>query len=174
MLKRKLTNLGDGTDSNDAVTRKQLDSAGVGDITADINLKNSYNIKNSKKRTFNQLKADTKSLVSYEEVKENFIGLKEAEAMQTYLDMGDNFIYRVKTPTANDQASNKSYVDTTATNTINATAMIHATKAELADYLKKDGTTPMTGNLDLNNNRLFHLPESVVGSGNSTFCKKHV
>ena len=105
MLKRKLTNLGDGTDSNDAVTRKQLDSAGVGDITADINLKNSYNIKNSKKRTFNQLKADVKSLVSYEEVKENFIGLNEAEAMQTYLDTGDNFIYRVKTPTANDQAS---------------------------------------------------------------------
>ena len=158
MLKRKLTNLGDGTDSNDAVTRKQLDSAGVGDITADINLKNSYNMQNSKKRTFNQLKADTKSLVSYEEVKENFIGLNEAEAMQTYLDMGDNFIYRVKTPTANDQASNKSYVDQTATNTINTAALIHATKAELDDYLKKDGTTPMTGNLDMNNNRIFNLP----------------
>ena len=78
--------------------------------------------------------------------------------MQTYLDMGDNFIYNVKTPTANDQASNKSYVDTTATNTINAAALIHATKAELDDYLKKDGTTPMTGNLDMNNYRIFDLP----------------
>ena len=78
--------------------------------------------------------------------------------MKTYLDMGDNFIYNVKTPTANDQASYKSYVDTTATNTINAAALIHATKAELDDYLKKDGTTPMTGNLDMNNNRIFHLP----------------
>ena len=76
--------------------------------------------------------------------------------MKTYLDMRDNFIYNVKT--ANDQASNKSYVDTTATNTINAAALIHATKAELDDYLKKDGTTPMTGNIDLNNNRIFHLP----------------
>ena len=72
--------------------------------------------------------------------------------------MGDNFINRVKTPTSNDQASNKSYVDTTATNTIHAAALIHATKAELDDYLKKDGTTPMTGNLDMNNNRIFHLP----------------
>ena len=98
-----------------------------------------------------------KSLVSYEEVKENFIGLNEAEAMQTYLDMGDNFINRVKTPTSNDQASNKSYVDQTATNTMSAAAMIHATKAELDDYLKKDGSTPMTGNLDMNNNRIFHL-----------------
>ena len=78
--------------------------------------------------------------------------------MKTYLDMGDNFIYNVKTPTANDQASNKSYVDTTATNTINAAALIHATKAELDDYLKKDGTTPMTGNLDMDNNRTFNLP----------------
>ena len=98
------------------------------------------------------------SLVSYEEVKKNFIGLNEAEATQTYLDMGDNFINRVKTPTSKDQASNKSYVDTTATNTMSAAALIHATKAELDDYLKKDGTTPMTGNLDLNNNRIFHLP----------------
>ena len=119
-----------------------MDNAGVGDITADIDLKKSYNIHNSKKRTLNQLKADTESLVSYEEVKENFIGINEAEAMKTYLDMGDNYIYNVKTPIANDQASNKSYVDTTATNTINGAALIHATKAELADYLKKKWNSP--------------------------------
>ena len=83
MVGKKLTNVGDGVSPSDAVTRKQLDSSGFGDIKADINSKNSYNIKNSKKRTFNQLKADTKSLVSYEEVKENFIGINEAEAMKT-------------------------------------------------------------------------------------------
>ena len=104
MIGKKLTNVGDGVSPNDAVTRKQLDNAGFGDIKADPDLKKSYNIKNSKKRTFNQLKADTESLVSYEEVKETFIGINEAEAMKTYLDMGDNFIYNVKTPTANDQA----------------------------------------------------------------------
>ena len=158
MIGKKLTNVGDGTDPSDAVTRKQLDNAGVGDITTNINFKNSYNIQNSKKRTFNQLKVDTESLVSYEEVKENFIGINEAEAMKTYLDMGDNYIYNVKTPIANDQASNKSYVDTTATNTINAAALIHATKAELADYLKKNGTTPMTGNLNMDGKRIFNLP----------------
>ena len=158
MENKKLTNLADGSDPRDAVTRKQLDNAGVGDITADIDLKNSYNIQTSAKRTFNQLKADTKSLVSYEEVKENFIRIKEAEAMKTYLDMGDNYIYNVKTPTSNDQASNKPYVDTTATNTMNAAALIHATKAELNDYLKKDGSLAMTGNLNMNNNRIYSLP----------------
>ena len=158
MNKKRLTNVGDGVSPSDAVTRKQLDSSGVGDIKADINLKYSYNIKNSKERTFDQLKADVNSLVSYEEVRENFIGINEAEAMKTYLDMGKNFIYNVKTPTANDQAANKSYVDTTATNTMNAAALIHATKQELANYLKKDGTDAMTGNLNMTNNEINNLP----------------
>ena len=51
-IKKKLTNVGDGTDPNDAVTRKQLDNSGVGDITKDLDLKNSYNINDSAKRTF--------------------------------------------------------------------------------------------------------------------------
>ena len=55
MVGKKLTNVGDGVSPSDAVTRKQLDSSGFGDITADIDLKKSYNIQNSKKRTFNQL-----------------------------------------------------------------------------------------------------------------------
>ena len=128
MINKKLRNVGDGTDPSDAVTSKQLGNAGVGDIKADIDLKKSYNIENNKRRTFNQLKTDTESLVSYEEVKENFIGINEAEAMKTYLDMGDNFIYNVKSPTANDQATNKTYVDTTVTNRINAAAMINCNK----------------------------------------------
>ena len=36
MVNKKLTNVADGSDSSDAVTRQQLDNAGVGDITADI------------------------------------------------------------------------------------------------------------------------------------------
>lgn len=95
--------------------------------------------------------------MSFEEVKENIVGIREAEAMQTYLDIGNNYIYNIKTPTANDQAANKDYVDTTQTNTMSAAAMIHAIKAELGDYLKKDGTTAMTGNLNMDNNRLVNL-----------------
>ena len=49
MVNKKLRNVGDGTDPSDAVTRKQLDNAGVGDITADIDLKKSHNIQNSKR-----------------------------------------------------------------------------------------------------------------------------
>ena len=41
MVGKKLTNLGDGVSPSDAVTRKQLDSSGFGDITTNINLKKS-------------------------------------------------------------------------------------------------------------------------------------
>ena len=96
----------DGTNPSDAVTKKQLDSAsgGSGSVTKNIDLKNQFNILNKKTRTFDELKRDDESLVSFEEVKQNFAGIREAEAMKTYLDMGNNFIYNVKTPTANDQA----------------------------------------------------------------------
>ena len=40
MVGKKLTNVGDSVNPSDAVTRKQLDNAGVGVITADINFKN--------------------------------------------------------------------------------------------------------------------------------------
>ena len=74
--------------------------------------------------------------------------------MKTYLDMGDNLIYNVKTPTANDQAANKSYVDATVSNTMNTAA----TKQDLAGYLKKDGSVSMTGNLNMSNNQIYNLP----------------
>ena len=161
MDNNKIVGLATPTSNTDAATKKYVDdNSGVGNITKDIDLNYSYNIKNSKKRTFNQLAADTESLVSYEEVKENFIGINEAEAMKTYLDMGKNFIYNVKTPTANDQAANKSYVDATVSNTMSTAA----TKQELADYLKKDGSVSMSGNLNMTNNRILNLP-APTGNG---------
>ena len=138
-----------------------MENAGFGVITKDLDLKNTNNIKDSKKRTFSQFKTKTESLVSFEEVKENFIGIHEAEAMRTYLDMGNKYIYNVKTPTSNDQAANKTYVDTKTSNVLNASSMMYAAKSDLDDYLNKDGTIAMTGNLDMNNNRIYSLPNQI-------------
>lgn len=100
-------------------------------------MKNQYNIVNNKTRTFNQLIADDESLVSFEELKENFVGIHEAETMQTYLDMGNNFIYNVETPTDNDQAANKSFVDKEISDLETASNMAYVTKIELDNYFKK-------------------------------------
>ena len=157
MNNNRITNLPNPIQDSQPVTRG-YGNANYLRVGSNIDLAGSYNVQNSKKRTYNQLKSDTRSLVSYDEVKDNFVSINESIGMKTYLDMGDNFIKRVKTPTSNDQASNKSYVDTVGSNTMSAVAMIHPTKQEIADYLKKDGTVAMTGNLNMNNNRIFNLP----------------
>lgn len=113
---KKLTNVADGTDPSDAVTKKQLDNiSGTGDVTSDIDFKDTYNVINSKTNTIQEFKKKSETLVNFEEVRENFIGIYEAFPMKTHLDMGTNFIYNVKTPINIDQATNKGYVDSAIT-----------------------------------------------------------
>ena len=57
--------------------------------------------------------------------------------METYLDMGNHFIYNVKTPINIDHGVNKSYTDT---------------KLSLSSGL-------MTGNLDMNTNRIYNVAQ---------------
>ena len=57
-INKKLTNVVDGTNPSDAVTKKQIDSVGgSGVVNKNIDLKNQYNVINSKTRTFQQLSA---------------------------------------------------------------------------------------------------------------------
>lgn len=88
---------------------------GVADIKSDIDLKDTYNFINSKTNTIQELKKKSETLVNFEEVRENFVGIYEAFPMKTYLDMGDNFIYNVKTPINIHQTTNKGYIDSAIT-----------------------------------------------------------
>ena len=116
MVSKKLKDVGEGIDQNDAVTKKQLDNLGLGDnVSQDIDLKNSYNVIKSKKRTFQELSAARQSAINFEEVRENFVGINEAFPTKNYLDMGANFIYNVKSRINNDQGANKGYVDSAIT-----------------------------------------------------------
>ena len=61
------------------------------------------------------------------------------------IDMKSQFsITKLKTPSNNDDAANKKYVDDS--------------KVDGSVFLKLDGTRSMTGNLDMNNKRIFNLP----------------
>ena len=92
---------------------------------------------NSKQQTFNEMNASRNTLVSYADVRDVFVSRKESVfPKQTHLDMGNNYIYNVKTPVNNDQGANKSYVD---------------------QKVAKSGDT-MTGNLSMNGNRIYNLP----------------
>ena len=61
------------------------------------------------------------------------------------IDMKSQYsITKLKTPSNNDDAANKKYVDDS--------------KVDGSVFLKLDGTRQMTGNLDMNNKRIFNLP----------------
>ena len=56
MENRKLINVAEGTASSDAITKNQLDTTIVNkhDNDKNIDLKNTYNVINSKQQTFNE------------------------------------------------------------------------------------------------------------------------
>ena len=61
------------------------------------------------------------------------------------IDMKSQYsITKLKTPSNNDDAANKKYVDDS--------------KVDGSVFLKLDGTRQMSGNLDMNNKRIFNLP----------------
>ena len=114
MVNKKLKNVGKGTASSDVITKHQIDTAMIDkhDNNQNIDLKNTYNVINSKQQTFNEMNASRNSLVCYEDVRDVFASRKESVfLMQTHLDMEHNYIYNAKTPIKNGQGANKSYVD---------------------------------------------------------------
>ena len=101
-------------------------------------MKNTYNVINSNRQTFDEMGANGGTLVCYEDVREVFVSRKESVfPMETYLDIGKQFIYKVKTPINSDQGVNKSHADI---------------KLSLSGGL-------MTGNLDMNNKRIYNVAQ---------------
>ena len=68
MTNKKLTNMAKGTASSEAVTKNQLDTAVYNKHGNDqnIDLKDTYNVINSKQQTFNEMNANRNTLVSLE------------------------------------------------------------------------------------------------------------
>ena len=86
-------------------------SSSQGTITRNIDLTNQFNVLNSKQRTLAQLKTDYDSLVSFEEVKTNFLSRVEEFPMGTQLDMNQKSITNLKTPVYAHEAATKGYAD---------------------------------------------------------------
>ena len=77
----------------------------------DIDLQEKYNVLNSKQRSLNELKTHYDSLVSFEEVKQNFLSRVETFAMATTLDMNNNAILNLKDPKLGKEPATKDYAD---------------------------------------------------------------
>ena len=120
------------------------------EVTKDIDLKELFNIVKSKQRSLNELTNHYDSLVSFEEVKENFLSRREEFPMETQLDMNHNSITNLKDPQFGGEAATKDYAD------------------------KKLALTGgrMTGSINMGNNEITNLAAPTGGSNAST--KKYV
>ena len=81
------------------------------EVTKDIDLKELFNVVQSKQRNLNELKTHYDSLVSYEEVKQNFLSRVESFPMETQLNMNHNSITNLKDPTLGKEPATKDYAD---------------------------------------------------------------
>ena len=158
MNRKLITNL-DTDENNDLsavnmITLKKFHPnapAPTHEVTKDIDLKDLFNVVKSKQRNLNELKTHYDSLVSFEEVKENFLSRREEFPMETQLDMNHNSITNLKDPAFGGEAATKTYVDSSISSVVSSTAGSIATRLSLSG-----GT--MTGPLDMGTKSISNLP----------------
>ena len=159
MNRKLITNLGTDEDNDlsavNMITLKKFHPdvpAHTHEVTKDIDLKELFNVVKSKQRSLNELKTHYDSLVSFEEVNENFLSRQEEFPMQTQLNMNHNSITNLKDPEFGGEAATKTYVDATSSTIVSSTAVSIATKLDLSGG-------KMLGSIDMHKNKIINLPE---------------
>ena len=90
------------------------------------------------------VQGNTNKAVSYETQREIFLSRKESFPMQTDINMNNNFLQNVATPTTSHQGANKGYCD--------------------YNFLNKQTGGVLMGSLSMNQNDLFEIPAPKYGS----------
>ena len=121
------------------------------EVTKDIDLKELFNVIQSKQRSLNELKAHYDSLVSFEEVNENFLSRQEEFPMQTQLDMNHNSITNLKDPQFGGEAATKKYVDDIETKLLSDVALELIKKIDI-------------GEIDMKGERIINLGNPLYSS----------
>ena len=155
MVGKKLTNVGAPTSDTDSATKKYVDTHSGGGktslITVDsnIDMKSQYSIKKLKTPSDND-DAATKKYVDDSKIDGTvFLKLDGTRKMTGNLNMNNQRILNIPTPTANNQPTPLAYTD-------------------LA-YLKVDGSNSMTNNLNMDNKKIINL---ITPTNNSDAASK--
>ena len=121
------------------------------EVTKDIDLKELFNVIQSKQRSLNELKTHYDSLVSFEEVNENFLSRQEEFPMQTQLNMNHNSITNLKDPEFGGEAATKKYVDDIETKLLSDVALELIKKIDI-------------GEIDMKGERIINLGNPLYSS----------
>ena len=153
MVNKKLRNVGAPNSNNDAATKKYVDDNSSGSLLSS-KLTVDSNIDMNHKRMYNLYppQDNNDSAVKFY-VDAKFLQVSGSNSMIGNLNMNSKKIVNVNAPTNQNDASNKKYVDDT----------VAANKVDVSPYFKKDGSQKMTGNIDMNNNRIYNLPTPTGG-----------
>ena len=126
---------------------------------------------------------NTNKVISYNTARNIFLSKKEGGSMLQSLDMNNHFITNIKDPVNADHATNKKYVDNQLVKKLDKNAAIDMKDKAITNvkfpvnqkdvatveyitqritnsqknYIKHDGTTSMSGDLNLNNNKIINL-----------------
>ena len=126
---------------------------------------------------------NTNKAISYNTARNIFLSKKEGGSMLQSLDMNNHFITNIKDPVNSDHGVNKKYVDNQLAKKLDKGAKIDMKNNAITNvkfpvnqkdvatveyitqritnsqknYLKLDGTTSMSGDLNLNNNKIVNL-----------------
>ena len=121
------------------------------EVTKNIDLKELFNVIQSKQRSLNELKTHYDSLVSFEEVNENFLSRQEEFPMQTQLNMNHNSITNLKDPEFGGEAATKKYVDDIETKLLSDVALELIKKIDI-------------GEIDMKGERIINLGNPLYSS----------
>ena len=126
---------------------------------------------------------NTNKAISYNTARNIFLSKKEGGSMLQSLDMNNHFITNIKDPVNSDHGVNKKYVDNQLAKKLDMNTTIDMKDNAITNvkfpvnqkdvatveyitqritnsqknYLKLDGTTSMSGDLNLNNNKIINL-----------------
>ena len=158
MNRKLITNL-DTDENNDLsavnmITLKKFHPdvpAHTHEVTKDIDLKELFNVIQSKQRSLNELKTHYDSLVSFEEVNENFLSRQEEFPMETQLNMNHNSITNLKDPQFGGEAATKKYVDDIETKLLSDVALELIKKIDI-------------GEIDMKGERIINLGNPLYSS----------
>ena len=184
MQNKKLVNVKQGTNNNDVVTKSQLDGEIAKIPSSDTSL---FVKKSGATMTGDlilqpqpyPIHGNTNKALSYSAARAIFLSKKEGGSMLQPLDMNNHFITNIKDPVNSDHGVNKKYVDNQLAKKLDKGAKIDMKNNAITNvkfpvnqkdvatveyitnsqknYLKLDGTTSMSGNLNLNNNKIVNL-----------------
>ena len=158
MNRKLITNLNTDEDNDlsavNMITLKKFHPdvpAHTHEVTKDIDLKELFNVIQSKQRSLNELKTHYNSLVSFEEVNENFLSRQEEFPMETQLNMNHNSITNLKDPQFGGEAATKKYVDDIETKLLSDVALELIKKIDI-------------GEIDMKGERIINLGNPLYSS----------